>query len=364
MNTRTDSIYAVPTDTPMITILTPDHAQHEPPHEFLDGELIPNFESPARAAIIEAAVRAAALGPLLPPEHHSDEMILAVHDAAYLRFLETIYERWVAYGATPKAVIPSTFAVRWMSRPSDDPLAAPGYYISDGSAPIIASTYRVARQAADAALTAADRLLNGTLAVYALCRPPGHHAGKDMGAGYCYLNNAAIAAQHLRGRAKRVAILDIDFHHGNGTQQIFYDRNDVLVVSIHGDPAVNYPYFAGYADETGAADGLGYNLNIPLVGSPDNTAYLIALEQALAALKAFQPAYLVVSTGLDTYIGDPVAENGTGFALTQAAYPLIGARIAGLGLPTMFVQEGGYGVAALGENVVALLRGFEQFQGA
>jgi acetoin utilization deacetylase AcuC-like enzyme len=347
----------------MITILTPDHAQHEPPHEFLDGELIPNFESPARANIIEAALRSANFGAFLPPEEHGESPILAVHDAAYVRFLATIYERWVAYGATPKAVIPSTFAVRWMSRRSDDPLAAPGYYLADGSAPIIAATYRIARQAADAALTAADRLMNGTTAAYALCRPPGHHAGKDLGAGYCYLNNAAIAAQYLRTQADRVAVLDIDFHHGNGTQQIFYDRDDVLVVSIHGDPAINYPYFAGYADETGIDAGLGYNLNIPLAGSPDNTAYLVALEQALAALKAFRPSYLVVSTGLDTYIGDPVAENGTGFALTQAAYPLIGARIAGLGLPTMFVQEGGYGVAALGENVVALLRGYEQFQG-
>jgi acetoin utilization deacetylase AcuC-like enzyme len=343
----------------MITILTPDQAEHEAPHEFLDGELIPAFESPARAAMIEDALRAAALGPLLPPAPHDDAHILAVHDAGYVRFLETIYARWVAYGATPKAVIPSTFAVRWMRRPSGDPLGEPGYYLFDGSAPIVAATYRVARQAADAALTAAGLLLRGERGAYALCRPPGHHAGHDMGGGYCYLNNAAIAAQYLRGHADRVAVLDIDFHHGNGTQQIFYRRSDVLVASIHGDPAINYPYFAGFADEAGEGEGLGFNLNLPLA-SPDDPAYLAVLDAALARVADHRPGFLVVSTGLDTYAGDPVAENGTGFALSQAAYPQIGARIAALGLPTVFIQEGGYAIGALGENLVALLQGFEQ----
>ncbi len=345
----------------LITICTPDHAAHWPPHEFIDGQLAPNYESPARVEIIEAALRTAALGPLLAPEPHSDDAILAIHDPGYLHFLESIYARWVAAGATPVAVIPSTFAVRWMARPSNDPLAVPGYYLFDGSAPIVADTYRVARQSADAALTAADLLLRGEQAVYALCRPPGHHAGSNMGGGYCYLNNAALAAQRLLTGAKRIAVLDIDFHHGNGTQQIFYERDDVFVVSIHGDPAVNYPYFAGYADERGAGVGHGYNLNIPLVGAPDNIEYLAALDRAIGALRAFQPAYLVVSAGLDTYAGDPVAENGAGFALTQSAYPQIGARIAGLAIPTVFVQEGGYGIAALGENVAGLLRGFSQF---
>jgi acetoin utilization deacetylase AcuC-like enzyme len=343
----------------MKTILTPDHADHDPPHEFLDGELIPAFESPARAEIIRSALEQAELGPLLPPEPHGIGPLQAVHREDYLHFLETIYERWVAYGATPKAVIPSTFAARWMNRPSNDPLGAPGYYLFDGSAPIIATTYRVARQAADAALTGADLLLRGERSAYALCRPPGHHAGTNMGGGYCYLNNAAIAAQALRNRADRVAVLDIDFHHGNGTQQIFYERDDVLVVSIHGDPTINYPYFAGFADETGSGAGEGYNINLPLT-SPDDATYLDTLAKAHAAIQAFQPGFLVVSAGLDTYIGDPVAENGTGFLLSQAAYPQIGAAIAALGLPTLFVQEGGYGISALGENVVALLQGFSK----
>jgi acetoin utilization deacetylase AcuC-like enzyme len=344
----------------MITIYTPDHARHAPPHEFLDGELIPAFESPDRADMIYAALEQAALGPIERPAQHGIVPIRATHDDGYLRFLETIYQRWVAFGATPKAVIPSTFAARWMGRPSDDPLGAPGYYLFDGSAPIIADTYAVARQAADAALTAADLLLHGQHAAYALCRPPGHHAGIDMGGGYCYLNNAAIAAQWLRGHTDRVAILDIDFHHGNGTQHIFYRRNDVLVVSIHGDPADNYPYYAGFADECGEGEGQGFNLNIPLRDAPDDRRYLEALRQAATAVAAFQPGFLVVSAGLDTYAGDPVAENGAGFALSQAAYPRIGAQIAALGLPTLFVQEGGYAIAALGENLVGLLRGFEQ----
>jgi acetoin utilization deacetylase AcuC-like enzyme len=344
----------------MITITTPDHARHHPPHEFLDGQIMPAFESPARAAIIQQAIEAAALGPILAPRSFDDQPLLAIHDPNYLHFLATIYDRWVAAGGTPQAVIPSTFAARWMSHHCDDPLAAPGYYIFDGSAPIVAATYQVARQSAEAALTAAELLLQGQRAAYALCRPPGHHAGSDMGGGYCYINNAAVAAQHLRAHTARVAVLDIDFHHGNGTQQIFYARGDVLVVSIHANPARNYPYFAGYATEIGQGAGLGANLNIPLDGSPDDAAYLAALKQATAHVAAFQPGFLVVSSGLDTFGGDPVAENGAGFDLTQAAYPQIGAQLAALGLPTLFAQEGGYAVEALGENVVALLRGFDQ----
>lgn len=342
----------------MIIITTPDQGRHHAPHEFLDGQIVPAYESPARAEIIEAALHAAALGPIRAPQRYGDQPILAVHDASYLRFLETIYPRWVAAGGTPAAVIPSTFAARWMSRRCTDPLAEPGYYLFDGSAPIMAATYEVARQSADAALTAAELLLHGERSTYALCRPPGHHAGSDLGGGYCYINNAAVAAQYLRGHTERVAVLDIDFHHGNGTQQIFYQRGDVLVVSIHADPAGNYPYFSGYADETGQGPGSNANLNIPLRGAPTNQDYLGALEQALAHIRAFAPGFLVVSAGLDTFSGDPVAENGAGFALTQAAYPQIGARIAALELPTLFAQEGGYGVSALGENVVALLRGF------
>jgi acetoin utilization deacetylase AcuC-like enzyme len=270
-----------------------------------------------------------------------------------------------------------------MGRRCDHPVAAPGYYCFDMSAPIVAGTYAAARAAADAALTGAALLLEGQRAAYALCRPPGHHAGRDMCGGYCYLNNAAIAAEHLATtdhrpptadkadtqhairntrhgsrvthHASRVAILDIDYHHGNGTQQIFYERGDVLFVSIHADPARQYPYFAGYADERGAGEGLGANLNISLRANVADERYLAALDEALAAVRAFDPRFLVVSAGFDTYGGDPIAD----FALSSAAYPRIGRRIAELGLPTLIVQEGGYAVDALGQNAVGFLRGFE-----
>ena len=268
-------------------------------------------------------------------------------------------------------MLPSTLAVRWMSRRCESPLVAPGYYSFDMCAPIVAGTYQAARAAADVALTAADLLLGGERVVYALCRPPGHHAGSDLYGGYCYLNNAAIAAEYLLsttdhrppttdpvsssvvGRRSSVAILDIDYHHGNGTQQIFYARSDVLFVSIHADPAREYPFFAGYADERGGGEGAGLNLNIPLEPGVADARYLGALEQALAAIDAFGPRHLVLSAGFDTFGGDPLGD----FALTAAAYPAIGRRIAALGLPTLVVQEGGYAVAALGENVVGLLRG-------
>ncbi|MFL5803240.1 MAG: histone deacetylase family protein [Roseiflexaceae bacterium] len=364
----------------MISIFSADHALHDPPHEFLDGALMPIYESPARAAIIHAALERAALGPILSPRAFGLAPIQAAHSDDYLGYLEQIYERWVAAGGAPAAVLPGTLAVRWMGRRCDHPVAAPGYYCFDMSAPIVAGTYRAARAAADVALTGAALLLEGQRAVYTLCRPPGHHAGSDLYGGYCFLNNAAIAAEYLlqtmndegrtmneerepgndhrssfiAHRSARVAILDIDYHHGNGTQQIFYARGDVLFVSIHADPLRQYPYFAGYADERGTGAGLGYNLNIPLEAGVADERYFAVLDEALAAIRAFAPRFLVVSAGLDTFGGDPLGD----FALTAAAYPQIGRRIAALGLPTLIVQEGGYAITELGENVVGLLQGF------
>jgi len=356
----------------MITIFSPDHALHNAPHEFLDGKLIPPHESPMRVQMILEALERAGIRPIQPPRAFDIDPIRAVHNDDYLAYLAQAYERWVAAGGDAAAVLPSTLAVRWMSRRSVGPLVAPGYYSFDLSAPIVAGTYRAARAAADAALTGAALLLEGQPLAYALCRPPGHHAGRDLYGGYCYLNNAAIAAQYLAignwgsgtGSApnsqspipnsqSRVAILDIDFHHGNGTQQIFYDRDDVLFVSIHADPVREYPYFAGYADERGAGAGAGFNLNFPLEAGVTNARYLAVLEQALAAIADFAPRFLVLSAGFDTFGGDPIGD----FALTADAYPLIGRQIAMLGLPTLVVQEGGYAVAALGENAAGLLGG-------
>ncbi|HJZ45691.1 MAG TPA: histone deacetylase family protein [Roseiflexaceae bacterium] len=356
----------------MITIFSPDHTLHDAPHEFLDGKLIPPHESPMRTSMILDALERAGIGPIQPPRAFDLSPIRAVHADDYLDYLANAYEAWIAAGGDAAAVLPSTLAVRWMSRRSVGPLVAPGYYSFDLSAPIVAGTYRAARAAADVALTGAARLLEGQALVYALCRPPGHHAGRDLYGGYCYLNNAAIAAQYLGVGSwdlgdgdeaqlptptsqlpHRVAVLDIDFHHGNGTQQIFYERDDVLFVSIHADPAREYPYFAGYADERGAGAGAGFNLNFALEAGVTNARYLDVLEQALAAIAAFAPRFLVLSAGFDTFGGDPIGD----FALTADAYPLIGRQIAALGMPTLIVQEGGYAVSALGENVVGLLRG-------
>ena len=354
----------------MVTIFSPDHALHDAPHEFLDGKLIVPHEVPIRVQMILDALEGAGIGPIQPPRAFDLNPIRAVHDDDYLAYLALAYERWVAAGGAAAAVLPSTLAVRWMSRRSVGPLVAPGYYSFDLSAPIVAGTYRAARAAADAALTGAALLLEGQRLVYALCRPPGHHAGRDLYGGYCYLNNAAIAAQFLGVGGwvvglphhppppnpqppHRVAVLDIDFHHGNGTQQIFYERGDVLFVSIHADPVREYPYFAGYADERGAGPGEGFNLNLPLEAGVTNARYLAVLEQALAAIFDFAPRFLVLSAGFDTFGGDPIGD----FALTADAYPLIGQRIATLGLPTLVIQEGGYAVAALGENATGLLRG-------
>jgi acetoin utilization deacetylase AcuC-like enzyme len=356
----------------MISIFSNDHAFHDAPHELYDGALIPAYETPARAVIIHEALERAALGPILPPRPFDHQYIRAVHSDDYITYLEHAYERWVAAGGAAAAVLPGVLAVRWMAQPCANPLAAPGYYAFDLSAPIVAGTYRAACASAGVALTGAALLREGAHAAYALCRPPGHHAGRDMCGGYCFFNNAAIAAEYLlrepqdeqgkrdaqqaedQHRSARVAILDIDFHHGNGTQQIFYERDDVLVVSIHADPARHYPYFSGYADERGAGAGLGYNLNLPLEEGISNERFLAVLEQALALIADFAPYNLVVSAGFDTFGGDPIAD----FALTAAAYPAIGRRIGALRLPTLIVQEGGYAVAALGENVVGLLRGF------
>jgi acetoin utilization deacetylase AcuC-like enzyme len=361
----------------MITIYSAEHAIHTAPHEFLDGRLIAPYESPARADMILAAIERAGIGPIQPPRQFGDAHVRAIHGAEYLSYLEHAYDRWVAAGGDPAAVLPSALAVRWMGRASASPLAAPGYYCFDLSAPIVAGTYRAARTAADVALTAAALLLEGQPCAYALCRPPGHHAGSDLYGGYCYLNNAAIAANYLgvggwglgisenvdlysptpnSHPPRRVAVLDIDFHHGNGTQQIFYERDDVLFVSLHADPAREYPYFLGYADERGAGAGQGCNLNIPLAAGVDDTAYLAALDTALDAIAAFAPDYLVVSAGFDTFAGDPIGD----FALTSAAYAPIGRRIAALGRPTLVVQEGGYAVAELGTNLAELLRGLTE----
>ncbi len=224
----------------------------------------------------------------------------------------------------------------------------------DASTPVVAGTYAAARAAVDVALTTADLVLGGERAAYGVCRPPGHHAARAGFGGFCYLNNAAIAAEHLvRETGEQVAILDVDYHHGNGTQQVFYARGDVLYVSLHADPARAYPYVTGYPDEAGAGRGLGATMNVPLPADTGDDAYLAALEPALARIAAFPGSLLVLSLGFDTYEHDPICD----LALTTEGYHRIAARVAATGKRLVVLQEGGYDVAHLGQNARAWLRG-------
>lgn len=338
----------------MNTIYSDAHLGHQPEREFFEAHWQPFQESASRAEAILRAVRESRLGEVIPPRAFGLAPIQAVHDGAYLGYLQTAYARWTAAGHDPAGVYGDTFALRRMSHRPDTPMALAGYYAMDLTAVIVAGTWLAAHAAAQCALTGAALLAESGRAAFALCRPPGHHAHRDLAGGYCFVNNAAVAAHALSASGK-VAVLDVDFHHGNGTQDIFYARDDVLFVSIHADPARQYPYFIGARDERGAGRGLGFNVNYPLGAGTTDDAYLGVLESACEDVARFAPDVLVVSLGVDTFGGDPLGD----FALTTGAFPRIGARIAQLGRPTLFVMEGGYAVDALGRNVTGVLAGFE-----
>lgn len=361
----------------MKTFFAPAQLRHNPAHEFLDGRWVDYHESPQRAEMILKAVRAADLGAVDEPTDFGIEPIRAIHADHYLDYLQTAYARWLEQGGALGGVYPDTFSKPGFIHRPTKIAALAGLYTFDMSAVIVEGTWQAAYWSAQCALTAAELVRGGERAAFALCRPPGHHAHAALCGGYCFLNNAAIAAEYLVGpRAftpgsqqrftpdprpqqseakRRVAILDVDFHHGNGTQDIFYARNDVLCVSIHADPDRQYPYFFGGADECGAGDGRGFNVNYPLPAGTTDGEYLAVLDEACAQVARFAPHYLVISLGVDTFGGDPLGD----FALTGDAYPKIGARLAQLNVPTVFIMEGGYAVAQLGANVVGVLRGFE-----
>lgn len=341
----------------MLTIYSDKHRLHNPPYEFLERGLVPYTESPVRAEAIRAALIANGIGPIIEPEDWGLAAIRAIHTADYLDHLQTIFAKWVAVGGTPAAVLPFSFPREDLDCHTQTPYGLAGRYAYDMSAPITATSWDAILASAHCALTGARHVLRGERVVYTLCRPPGHHASQELMGGYCFLNNAAIAAEFLtQGRQQRVAIVDVDVHHGNGTQRIFYERDDVLFVSLHGSPKWEYPYYLGNADERGSGAGAGYTLNFPLEKGVTDAHYLETLDEALTAVRAFAPATLVVSAGFDTFDGDPLGQ----FKLTTAAYRQMGNRFAALNLPTLLVQEGGYAVHALGENAVSLLLGFEE----
>lgn len=346
----------------MRVVSSPRHRSHDPEHEVSDGRPIENYEIPERAETIRRSLEADDGFALGGPTEHGDDPITAVHDPEMLEYLEGSWAGWVAAGQTAREMFPDTFPLpayrdgMGPGRQPRTPLAQIGRWCFDMATPIVEGTYPAARDAVDIALTAMDLALEGEPAVYGLCRPPGHHAARAMFGGYCYFNSAAIVAEQLTRRTgEPVAILDVDYHHGNGTQQIFYARGDVLYVSLHGDPDRAYPYFSGFAEETGTGAGLGANLNLPLPESCSDGEYLANLDRGLEAIAAFGGSIVVVSLGIDTYGRDPICD----LALTTAAYHETGRRVAALGLTTIVLQEGGYFVPHLGENVRNWLRGLD-----
>lgn len=344
----------------MITLYSAAHAAHAPVFEIFRGERVPCFETPQRAQIVLAQLQARGHA-VCAPHVDSRGVLAQVHTARYLRFLEGAWADWLAIDAAHAArqPFPSVWPVRTLRSDvePDNFTARLGLYSMDNGAPLVEGTWQAAKAGADAAASAAALLLAGERGVFCCTRPPGHHAGADFMGGFCFLNHAAVAAQALRnGGAQRVAVLDVDYHHGNGTQSIFYDRADVLFASVHGDPRTEYPFYLGHADETGEGAGQGFNLNLPLpAGSPVNT-WFAALDVALNRIAAVRADALVVSLGLDTFAGDPIST----FQLEAADFLRLGQRLAAVRLPVVFILEGGYAAADLGVNAVNVLDGFEQ----
>lgn len=333
-----------------------EQRHHDPRHFLSSGAPQPNPEVPERVERLLAGARAAGLASTAPADRGLAP-IAAVHTPEYLQFLERIHERWMRIPDASAEVIPNIHPDRRDFTYPASAVGQAGYHMADTSCPISADTWNSAYWSAQTAAHAADMLLSGEeAAVYALSRPPGHHAFADLAGGFCFLNNSAIAAGVLRKTHDRVAILDVDLHHGNGTQGIFYARADVLTVSIHADPVRFYPFFWGHASERGEGEGLGYNLNLPLPRHTADDGFLAALDTALLRIRAFAPGALVVALGLDAFEGDPFG----GLSVTTAGFLKIGERCASLGLPTAIVQEGGYLCEELGSNLTAFLNGFQQ----
>lgn len=337
----------------------PDHAAHQGKLEMFRGRMVPCHEVPQRQDQVAAVLDGRSLGPLQTPSRFDDALIGRIHSPRYLRFLQTAWQQWIALDPAHAVLdaIPSVWPTRsFRSDIEPDNFAARmGLYSFDAGTPLTAGTWLAARRGADCALSAAAHIAQGGRAAFALSRPPGHHAGADFFGGYCFLNNAALAAQYLRDSGlERVAVLDVDYHHGNGTQAIFYERADVFFASIHGDPRTEYPFYLGHGDERGQGAGLGFNLNLPLPRGSDFARWSEALELALKAIGAYGAQALVVSLGVDTFAGDPIS----GFALQSEDYLRMGERVAQIGLPTVLVFEGGYAVEAVGLNVAHVLQAF------
>jgi acetoin utilization deacetylase AcuC-like enzyme len=339
----------------MRIVFATQHRLHDPANAVIDGKRFASEDSPERAESILQALQKPPFGPICAPSDHGLEPILSIHTQDYVQYLQSAYTQNAAMFGEMPAVIAETFAPRGARRKPGSFHGTPGYYCFGVGTPVLEQTWEAAYWSAQCALTATDFVLAGDRAAYALCRPPGHHAASDLYGGLCYLNNAAIAVRALQSAGlHRIAVLDIDYHHGNGTQELFYADPNVLYCSLHAHPDDDYPYYWGAAEETGEGAGKGFNVNFPLPQGTGDDAYLETFERALGIIRAFDPAGLVISAGFDTAVGDPIG----GFRLTVEGLAEVGQRAAKLALPTVIVQEGGYQIGRLGENATAFLRAF------
>jgi acetoin utilization deacetylase AcuC-like enzyme len=341
----------------MKTVYTDDHNLHSGLLDPRGEAWRPSAECPDRANSVVEAINEAAFGEIVAPQAFDEQKYLRVHAPDYLAFLRTVWDEWQASDEQGSNARPDTFVGAGMRRADTECVVGKlGRYSFDATSPFVAGSWQAIRASANVALTAAEIIKGRERFAFAACRPPGHHATVNYCGGYCYLNNNSLAAQSLLdGGAHRVAILDVDYHHGNGTQSIFYDRNDVLTISLHADPKLEYPFFLGYADEPGEGKGHGFNVNYPLPFGTGWDRYEPALADAIDGVRRFAPDALVIALGLDTFVGDPT----THFGITTGDFIRMGEAIGGLGLPTLVVLEGGYSVEWIGRNTVNFLTGLE-----
>ena len=337
----------------MLTFFHPDQSLHHPRTYLSRGQMRSPQEIPNRATALLAAAQQTGCD-IRIPQDHGMAPLLAVHDAGFLAFLAHAHADWTAQHPDWGDEVMSNIYRKSLGQPRGI-LAQAAHHLADGSCPVGPHTWTSAYQAAQCAVDAAQAVLNGEAVAYAMCRPPGHHARSDAAGGFCYLNNAAIAAQHLRQHHGKVVILDVDMHHGQGIQDIFYERADVMYISIHGDPTDFYPVVAGHADERGQGEGLGFNLNLPMPHHSAESVFFDQLERALEAIQAFGPSALVLPMGFDTYVDDPQSL----VAMTTPGFARMARMLAQLRLPTVIVQEGGYHLPSLCDNASAFIQAWE-----
>ena len=339
----------------MKTVFADKHVLHNPHHEIMRGKVIGCFDKTDRGENIHKALVAAKLGEILAPTPFSMDYIKRIHTGDYIAFLQNASKEWAAQNYEGDVFGTSFNMQHTIGQPPRVIEGKAGFYLSDLSLAITPGTWEALEQSVHTALSAFELVMKGESSAFALCRPPGHHATGGVASGYCFLNNAAIVAQaYLDKGFKKVAILDGDDHHGNGTQEIFYNRNDLQVCNLHGDPTVEFPYFVGYADERGAGAGEGYNHNYPQPMGTQWEAYKDSLRSAAKHIAAYGADLLIVSLGVDTYEADPIS----GLKLKTSDFLKLGEEIASLKMPTLFIMEGGYAIDAIGDNVGNVLKGF------